>query len=247
MKSSTVRRSGLSKESLDIIENLANETPAEYIAHTESDSYNAPSEYYRETERNSVDNKSKEIDLLWQTFKSAQFNTNSTFMHVLSGFILGVITTILTVSIFGMFAANSDNAALKNKFAFGSAQTESQKIEDDVDASRISKEQKIPADEVGSSAVIIKEVPELPKAEKSEKPVKTEKIKKVKKEVTQEAKAPSQTKKYVIKEGDTVEAIIIRNYGSYTPARAEAIMKANNLNDLDHISIDQELLLPIEK
>ena len=247
MKSSTVRRSGLSKESLDIIENLANETPAEYIANSDADSYNAPSEYYRETERNSVDNKSKEIDLLWQTFKSAQFNTNSTFMHVLSGFILGVITTILAVSIFGMFAANSDNTALKNKFAFGTAQTENQKIEGDVDVSNISKEQKIPADEVGSPAVIINEVPEPQKVEKTEKNEKTEKVKKVKKEVNQEAKAPSQTKKYIIKEGDTVEAIIIRNYGSYTSARAEAIMKANNLKDLDHISIDQELLLPIEK
>ena len=51
----------------------------------------------------------------------------------------------------------------------------------------------------------------------------------------------------LLKDGDTVEAIIKRNYGSYTPERAEAIMKANNLKDLDHISIDQELLLPIEQ
>ena len=244
MKSSTVRRSGLSKESLDIIENLANETPAEYTAHTESDSYNAPSEYYRETERNSADNKSKEIDLLWQTFKSAQFNTNSTFMHVFGGFIIGVITTAVAVSLFGMFAANSDNTALKNKFAFGSAQTESQKIEDDVDVSRISKEQKIPADEVDSPVLLTEEVTETVKPEKT---AKKDKAKNSKKGITEETKASVKTKKYIIKEGDTVEAIIIRNYGSYTPARAEAIMKANNLKDLDHISIDQELLLPIEK
>jgi hypothetical protein len=44
-----------------------------------------------------------------------------------------------------------------------------------------------------------------------------------------------------------VEAIIKHEYGAYTPERAEAIMKANNLSNLDHISIDQELLLPVEK
>ena len=238
MKSSTVRRSGLSKESMDIIENLANETPTEYTVHTDSDSYNAPSEYYRETERNSADNKSKEIDLLWQTFKSAQFNTNSTFMHVLGGFLLGVITTAVAFSLFGMFVANSDNTALKNKFAVGSSQTETQKIEEELeDAKNIVEEQKIPADEVESIDVAVKENPA---------PQKTE-AKKAKKEAAPETKASAKTKKYIIKDGDTVEAIIIRNYGSYTPERAEAIMKVNNLKDLDHISIDQELLLPIEK
>ena len=238
MKSSTVRRSGLSKESMDIIENLANETPTEYTAHTDSDSYNAPSEYYRETESNSSDNKSKEIDLLWQTFKSAQFSTNSTFMHVLGGFIMGVITTIVAVSIFGMFAANSDNTALKNKFAIGSSQTETQKFEEEVeDAKNLINEQKIPAEDIEPQDAAIKEDLAPQKSE----------IKKSKKEVTHEAKAAVKTKKYIIKDGDTVEAIIIRNYGSYTPERAEAIMKVNNLKDLDHISIDQELLLPIEK
>ena len=54
-------------------------------------------------------------------------------------------------------------------------------------------------------------------------------------------------KKYVIKDGDTVEAIIKHHYGSYTPARAQNIMKANNLSNLERISIGQVLLLPVEK
>lgn len=245
MKSSTVRRSGLSKESMDIIENLANETPAEYTPKAETDSYNAPSEYYRETDKTGTDNKSKEIDLLWQSFKSAQFNTNSTFMHVLGGFILGVITTAVAISLFGMFVANSDNTALKNKFALGSSQTETANIETDIDNSTdIVGEQKIPADEVDSPVLLTEEVTETVKPEKT---AKKDKAKNSKKGITEETKAPVKTKKYIIKDGDTVEAIIIRNYGSYTPERAEAIMKANNLKDLDHISIDQELLLPIEK
>ena len=245
MKSSTVRRSGLSKESMDIIENLANETPTEYTPKAETDSYNAPSEYYREIDKNSTDNKSKEIDLLWQSFKSAQFNTNSTFMHVLSGFILGVITTAVVISLFGMFVANSDNKALKNKFALGSSQTETANIETNIeDSTNVGGEQKIPTDEVDSPTLLTEEVTETVKPEKT---AKKDKAKNSKKGITEETKSPVKTKKYIIKDGDTVEAIIIRNYGSYTPERAEAIMKANNLKDLDHISIDQELLLPIEK
>ncbi len=244
MKSSTVRRSGLSKESMDIIENLANETPTEYAPKAEADSYNAPSEYYRETDKNGADNKSKEIDLLWQSFKSAQFSTNSTFMHVLGGFILGVITTAVAISLFGMFVANSDNAALKNKFAPDS-QVETSKIETNIDDTvNMESDQKIPADEIDSPILLSEEVTETVKPEKF---TKKEKAKNSKKETTDEAKAPFKAKKYIIKDGDTVEAIIIRNYGSYTPERAEAIMKANNLKNLDHISIDQELLLPIEK
>ena len=53
-------------------------------------------------------------------------------------------------------------------------------------------------------------------------------------------------KKYIVKNGDTVESIIKKAYGSYTPERAELIMKANNLKTLDRINIDQELLLPAE-
>ena len=90
MKSSTIRRSALSKESMDVIENLANETQTDYSQSSEQNSDYTPSEYYRETDNRS-DNKSKEIDLLWQTFKSAQFNTKSPIMHWIGGFILGVI------------------------------------------------------------------------------------------------------------------------------------------------------------
>lgn len=246
MKSSTIRRSGLSKASMDVIENLANEAPIEYSQNVEPQNDYAPSEYYRETEKSSVDNKSKEIDLLWQTFKSAQFNTNSPFMNILGGFILGVITTVLTISIFGMFVANSDNASLKTKFSIFTPKTQLQKIDDTIESSSdYIKEQNIPTDEVDIPVAIPENTVKTPK--KSEKKVKTVKTEKVEKIENTEAKTPVNAKKYIIKEGDTVEAIIIRNYGSYTSQRAQAIMEANNLKDLDHISIDQELLLPIEK
>jgi len=235
MKSSTIRRSALSKESMNVIENLSNETPTDYSQNTEINDY-TPSEYYREAENREIDNKSKEIDLLWQTFKSAQFNTKSPAMHWLGGFILGVITTVIAMSLFGMFVANSDNTSLKNKMPLFDAKTQEQKIDDVEEISTMVNEQNTPTDEVDVPAIVTEE-----KVTQNTKPKKTSK------EEKSEVKAPIKTKKYVIKDGDTVEAIIKRNYGSYTPERAEAIMRANNLKDLDHISIDQELLLPIEK
>lgn len=234
MKSSTIRRSALSRESMDVIENLANETPADYSQNSETNDY-APSEYYREAEHRDADNKSKEIDLLWQSFKSAQFNTKSPAMHWIGGFILGVITTVVAMSLFGMFVANSDNTSLKNQMPLFGAKTQVQKIDDVEEASTMINEQNIPGDEVDAPVVSEEKLTENKKAQK------------VSKEEKSEVKTPIKTKKYIIKDGDTVEAIIKRNYGSYTPERAEAIMKANNLKDLDHISIDQELLLPIEK
>ncbi len=235
MKSSTVRRSALSRESMDIIENLANETPADYNQYSYNSDYSAPSEYYREVAETPVNNKSKEIDLLWQTFKSAQFSAKSPAMHWLGGFILGVITTLVTVSLLGMFAANSDNQSLRNKFPLFNSKVQEQKIDENIeDVTELVKEQNIPADEV--------EAPVILEEKTTKKNKKSDKLNEEKATIT-----PAKTKKYIIKDGDTVEAIIRSQYGSYTPERAEAIMKANNLKDLDHISIDQELLLPIEK
>ena len=236
MKSSTLRRSALSKESMDVIENLANDKYNDYenSQYTNNNDYSAPSEYYREINQESINNKSKEIDLLWQTFKSAQFNTNSPFMHVLGGFILGVIATCLVYSLLGMFVANSDNVELKSKLPGFETQTnaEDEVVSDAEESSKTDLKQSIPADET-DNVVYRDEVKDTSKHQS--------------KDITNEIKTPVETKKYIIKDGDTVEAIIKRNYGSYTPERAEAIMKANNLKDLDHISIDQELLLPIEK
>lgn len=240
MKSSTVRRSALSKESMDIIENLANDTTENNYKYTYNNEYSAPSEYYRETIEAPGNNKSKEIDLLWQTFKSAQFNTKSPTMHWLGGFILGIISTLVAVSFLGMFSANTDNESLQNKFPLFNRGVQEQKVDENIEeASELVKEQNIPTDEVETPVV---------KEEKISKNKKTSKIKeeKINQENT-EINTPVETTKYIIKDGDTVEAIIKRNYGAYTPERAEAIMKANNLKDLDHISIDQELLLPIEK
>ena len=87
MKSSTIRRSTLSRETMEVIENLAKD----------QDSNGLPNEYVRpediETPKSENDSKAQEIDLLWQTFKTTQFNTKSPLAYMTGGFLVGVIAT----------------------------------------------------------------------------------------------------------------------------------------------------------
>lgn len=219
MKSSTIRRSALSKESMDVIENLANEE--DNYSYSQQSDYqqdsascdNLPNEYVRTSDNKNAESKSQEIDLLWQSFKSAQFNSNSPFMHVLGGFFAGVVTTLIVLALFGVFAVNHEGQKSVEK-----SQTA---IEESIDEPTEVIDEQAPAEE--------------------------QKVSEDAKSDLAEPSKPVKTKKYIIKDGDTVEAIIKHEYGAYTPERAEAIMKANNLSNLDHISIDQELLLPVEK
>ena len=206
---------------MDVIENLANnEDNYSYPEPSNVSDYDeSPSEYVRSTERKyqpAQNAKSQEIDLLWQSFKSAQFSTKSPFMHALGGFCAGVVTTLIVLALFGVFAINNDSAKFAEK-----------------------------------AAPVVEDISEEPAIEQEQLPVedkqKVEEITSEPAEVTPVEPVKVKTKKYIIKDGDTVEAIIKHEYGSYTPERAEAIMKVNNLSNLDRISIGQELLLPIEK
>lgn len=51
---------------------------------------------------------------------------------------------------------------------------------------------------------------------------------------------------YTVQSGDTVESILIRFYGSYSPEKANAIQKANNLSNLNRLQIGQKLTIPME-
>lgn len=56
----------------------------------------------------------------------------------------------------------------------------------------------------------------------------------------------SSIEKYTVQDGDTVENIMIRFYGSYSPQKAQAVQKANNLKNLDKLQIGQELIIPMQ-
>ena len=227
MKSSTIGRSMLSKESMDVIENLSND---EYMyEEIDEDVQNpevedAPDEYLR-SESDERNSKSKEIDLLWQTFKTSQFNTNSPVVYVIDGFILGVIVTLAIMMLLGSFG-------VKPKIEY------SDKLSAPVETSA---KIDVPTEAILESGVVAAEEDNEPAQEEN-----TVSGTAAQEKQTESAEAPVM-KKYVIKDGDTVEAIIKHHYGSYTPERAQNIMKANNLSNLDRISIGQVLLLPVEK
>jgi len=91
MKSSTLRRSNLSRERIAVLEELAKNRKQPYDA--------APKVYVRP-------NKEKELDVLWQNFRVNQKDEHSPGVYLATGFIAGAIamlimTTLLSFSIQG--------------------------------------------------------------------------------------------------------------------------------------------------
>lgn len=210
MKSSTIGRSALSKETMDVIENLAEEKMDYNSLYNEED--NTPNEYYREEDKSSPqlrESKSKEIDLLWQSFKPSRFNTNSPLMCYIGGILTGIVATVLILALFGTFTSKnvSEHKSVAAPIEAGFVE------ENEVNQNEVQTQIEENSVEQDSSV----------------------------------SETGVEMQKYVIKDGDTVEGIIKHFYGAYTPERAQAIMKANNLKNLDRISIDQVLLIPAEK
>ena len=209
MKSSTIRRSTLSKESMEVIETLAKEQEGE----------GSLGEYVRPDEVQAANDssKSQEIDLLWQNFKPAQFTTNSPAMNILLGFGLGVLTTVV-------IAGLCVNGYLKSHDIKAKAVPVQENILDQQTDNSVDAKVVLPSDnevvsqegQVSDSAI-----------DNSANTIDT-----------------SNMKKYIVQSGDTVEGIIKKHYGSYSPEKAELIMNANKLESLDRLQIDQELLIP---
>ena len=79
------------------------------------------------------------------------------------------------------------------------------------------------------------------------KVVKTNKVKKEKVNfVPAGGSTGSSSEKYVVQSGDTIESIQVRFYGSYSPDKAQAIQKANNMKNINRLQIGQELIIPMQ-
>ncbi len=224
MKSSTIRRSTLSKETMEVIENLAKEQeesglPGEYVRPDEIETSN------KENEPNAM---SQEIDLLWQNFKTNQFNTNSPIINIIIGIIIGVVATLLVL--FGISALSSDAPNTGKKSNFG--------IE------RIFSHKKAVKEPTLEQQAAVEE--QAGTQQKVSIPEENEEIAQNNEEQSQSEENVDTSKmtKYVVKNGDTAEKIIKNHYGTYSEEKAQMVMKANNLPSLDRINIDQELLLP---
>lgn len=233
MKSSTIRRSTLSRETMEVIENLSKENE------------NIPNEYVRPEEEkkapeNEFENKAQEIDLLWQTFKSTQFNTNSPMAYISMGFVSGVAVTLIVLACLGTFVAKSnitaENINLPKKPMFN---LEKLNIFAKKATEPTLEEQTGMSENTDSNKVSI------PTEEETQAPVAQNETN-TKESKPQEVNLQN-VKKYVVKNGDTGEGIIKHYFGAYTPERAEKVMKANNLTSLDRINIGQELIIPVEE
>lgn len=84
MKSSTIRRSNLSKEKMAVLESLSK---------YRQDSFdNTPNVYVRPS-------KEKELDVLWQNFKISQKAEKSPSVYLATGFIVGALSMLMLVGI----------------------------------------------------------------------------------------------------------------------------------------------------
>lgn len=238
MKSSTIRRSTLSRETMEVIENLAKEQDPNGL-----NEYVRPEDLEASAPENSsiLQEKAQEIDLLWQSFKNVQFNTKSPMVYVSVGFLSGVIATLIVLGCLGAFVVKSNvNTHLDNKSIFTQ-----------IKSSLFTK--KAPAPTLEEQADIAEETTvdkrvSVPGEDDTVAPVSDNASSAVSEKSTTSANVISgKTKKYVVKDGDTVESIIKHYYGSYSTEKAELIMKANNMANLDRINIGQELIIPVEE
>ena len=187
MKSTTLRRSNITREKVAMMEALDRYNRA----HQDEDFYR------RQT-------KSHELDALWQSFGvKQQRNEKAPQVYFITGLVAGVIITLLIttfVSLLINLSTPRDNTI---------EVPAKQKISSDSGKFRF-----IPADSTSSKAT--------------------------------ETQA-SLKEEYTVKEGDTLESIVIRFYGSFDMARVSAIQEANNMANPNALSIGQKLIIPMSK
>lgn len=62
----------------------------------------------------------------------------------------------------------------------------------------------------------------------------------------EEAPVSKGTESYTVKSGDTLEGIVVRFYGSYTPSRAEKVRAANKMTNPNDLQIGQKMIIPMD-
>ena len=106
MKSSTIRRSNLSKEKMAVLEALSKYRQDPYD--------NSPGIYIRPEMSHA--NKEKELDMLWQNFKIYQKSEKSPNLYLAAGFISGAVV-MLILTVFISFSAKGINSVKENSVA----------------------------------------------------------------------------------------------------------------------------------
>ena len=172
--------------------------------------------------------KEKELDLLWKDFRIPK-GEHSPIVYLGIGFIAGIITTLAVSAFIGMSSGNFPAA---------------QKVETSVE---IATDSDTSISETGSSAAT--EITETSNTETSETSVPAKRFalfgsKTAAETSASETSSAQSYKEYEVQEGDTMEKIAKNFYGTYSPEKVDAIVKANNMKDANKLSIGQKLLIP---
>lgn len=230
MKSSTIRRSNLSKEKIAVLEALSkfnssnenNNVIKDSGINTEPMEDSTPEVYVRR-------NKEKELDILWKDFKMPK-GESSPIVFLGIGFISGIIATLVVSAIIGMSSgnANPEYTAQKSEEVVSSVN-----LPDDASVENITEQTAVnaPAEQ-----------------EENTEEVKPKKFgffssNKNKSEVVEEPPV-QENKEYEVQSGDTMEKIVKSFYGKYSEEGVNTIMKANNMTNPNKLSIGQKLIIP---
>ena len=247
MKSSTIRRSNLSKEKMAVLEALSKFNDANNINLNNSDINSEPIEdgspevYVRQ-------NKEKELDLLWKDFKMPK-GERSPIVYLGIGFISGIIATLLVGAIIvrGLDYYNHTVFEIEAEVeGFGSNNVDSAVVSDMDNKTEVSA----PLDvnkTINTSSLTNTAV-------EANKEAATNSGKKFgffgntssnNAKQTEETVA-AQNKEYEVQEGDTIDKIVRTFYGSYSTENVDAILKANNMSNPNKLSIGQKLIIPVK-
>ena len=188
MKSTTLRRSNITREKVAMLEALSRYNRE----HQDED-------FYRKQSKN------KELDALWQSFGvKQQKNEKAPQVYFVTGFVVGVIVTLLITTFISLLINVST-----------------------------------PKDDVVAPAPVVKKSATESNGRFSFIPSDSS-AKKVTPEV-------SLNEEYTVKEGDTLESIVIRFYGSFDMDKVARIQEANKMANPNALSIGQKLVIPMNQ
>jgi LysM repeat protein len=230
MKSSTIRRSNLSKEKMAVLEALSkynnlsgsNSSVDDYAVNSEPIEDGSPEVYVRPS-------KEKELDLLWKDFRIPK-GERSPIVYLGLGFVAGVVTTLALSAVISMSSGNLGSGDNVSSEIEGQ---NSASVSETVDVSATSSSETVSEETATENSGTAKKFG-LFGASKSNN------------ETSSQTSSSQSYREYIVQDGDTMEKIAKSFYGTYSPEKVNAIVKANNMKDANRLSIGQKLNIPAE-
>ncbi|MBQ1612802.1 MAG: LysM peptidoglycan-binding domain-containing protein [Alphaproteobacteria bacterium] len=232
MKSSTIRRSNLSKEKMAVLEALSkynnlsgsNSSVDDYAVNSEPIEDGSPEVYVRPS-------KEKELDLLWKDFRIPK-GERSPIVYLGLGFVAGVVTTLALSAVISMSSGNFHFGTQHNAASEIEGQN-STSVSETVEASVSTSGEAVSEETAAESSGTAKKFGLFGSSKSNN-------------ETSSQTSSSQSYREYIVQDGDTMEKIAKSFYGTYSPEKVDAIVKANNMKDANRLSIGQKLNIPSE-